>query len=606
MCGLFFSTRRYSESELEAKIELMRRRGPDFHSVKINDGIAMAHARLAVVDLDERSHQPFEDQGRFLVFNGEIYNHKELRNELESLGYAFRTQSDTEVLLKSYIEFGVECLPKLNGMFAFVIYDSKENEILVARDRFGKKPLYYVSDADGFSASSLCTQLIESSSTDNLCSVATESFFKYKYVTEPNSIIENIKKLPAGCFIKLSVSERSVKVNRYYDITKQVRLKPRGAPTFLKASAKLSELLRSAVAMRLEADVPIGVFLSGGIDSSIVAAIAQEASIGPIQTFTVGFADSRFDESDAARAVAEHIGSNHTEILCNPSDMLTMLSEYAECYDEPFADPSALPTMLLCRTARNHVTVALTGDGADETFLGYNRYAKIPSHERVFRIPHAVRSLVARMLPTSSPRLRAISDLLALNDMNEMYHALLQPIDQRYFGGDIRKNATSYCHKNKGRHDAVSAAGLYDTLTYLPDNINVKLDRASMHNGLELRCPFLDYRVVEYGVALPQSYRFAGGVQKVILKEIASSLLPSQILNKPKSGFSAPIGEWFRNELRDQVMSKLKYERLREIPGIDAKVASELVLKHQNGKINKPNEVFKLLSYVYWQDRWMQ
>ena len=358
MCGIYATTKNITESEIQKKLNVINHRGPDNSDFLINDKFSFGHNRLSIIDLDERSNQPFEYNGYYIVFNGEIYNHLELKKNLAAIGYSFRTTSDTEILLASYIEYGEKCLEMLNGMFAFIIYDPNKNLLFGARDRYGKKPLYYKLQDNSIECASQLSQLTITNE-NKISEIATHAYLKYKYIPSPLSIYDDVYKLEAGSSFSYSLANNKFNLKKYYSL--QAKQKDKKNITYNQAITDLEELLHSAVKLRLIADVPVGVFLSGGIDSSLVAAVAQQQSHKPINTFCIKFQDEAYDESKAASDVASHIGSNHTTIECSPNDLLDFIYKYADCYDEPFADSSSLPSMLLSRVARKHVTVALTG-----------------------------------------------------------------------------------------------------------------------------------------------------------------------------------------------------------------------------------------------------
>ena len=601
MCGIFASTFPISESEIKNRLNVINHRGPDNSSYIIGDNVALGHNRLSIVDLDQRANQPFEYNGLSIVFNGEIYNHVEMRIVLEAKGYAFRTTSDTEVLLASYIEYGKDCLSHLNGMFAFVIYDPERGELFGAVDRFGKKPLYYIESPEGFEAASQISQLSIGKNYE-VSNEAAQAYFKYKYVPSPLTIFKNVSKLPAGRYFIYDLNQKILSSKKYYTLYDNISSR---SNDYKAALSELDDILGSASGLRLMADVPVGVFLSGGIDSSLVAAIGQSRNSEQLNTFCVKFSDRKFDESNDAAAVASYIGSNHTTIECSPDDVIDAMYYYGKCYDEPFADSSALPSMLLSKVARKHVKVALTGDGADETFLGYNRYAVLEKLRHLYKIPLGIRK-ISRFVPEKylSSKMKSGVRTLCLSDSSECYHTYMQGFEQNYFGGDPRSFLTQHKDYLYSTSSVLTNAGLYDTMTYLPDDINVKVDRASMFASLELRAPFLDYRVVEYGISLPEKFKLHQGRKKIILRDLASKYLPSHIVDKPKSGFSLPIGNWFRYELKEFVLDHLTNENLSKIPHVDPILATSLIKNHMEGKSNKQSEIFKLLAYVLWMKNW--
>lgn len=598
MCGIFASTHRYSEEQIKERLSLIAFRGPDNSGhVQLADCI-LGHNRLAIIDLDERSNQPFRYMSVTVVFNGEIYNYRELRSELRKLGYKFTTGSDTEVLAALYIEYGEAALNMLNGMFAFVIHDFAKSVIFFARDRFGKKPLYYMISGGELEVASQVKQLaIEKDLEVDTSSVT--AFFKYKYIPEPHSIYKNVKKLPAGYFGSFDLQRRSLHIESYWKLAVTEEYLDLD---YCSASEKLEGLIKDAVEHRLISDVPVGVFLSGGIDSSLVAALAQDVSSVPIRTFNVKFEDKKFDESSHAQKIANHLGTDHTTIPCSMDSAAEEIVGFCEYFDEPFADSSAVPSLMLSRMARKFVTVALTGDGADETFLGYNRYDTLSRVAPLFLIPHVIRRLPAQLKFFGGfQRMDAYLSLLRQKTLSDFYHKLIQPMNQDYFSGnsaDVLFQGTEYLEtiNTKG----VAGAGLFDIKSYLSDDINVKIDRASMAHSLEARSPFLDYRVVEFGTSLPVVFRYCKSNKKRILKDIAYKYIPRTLLDRPKAGFTFPLGNLMKNELRSWVMDTLTAETLQSIPGINPGKTMRMVESHMSGVASRQNEIWKLMVYSMW------
>lgn len=601
MCGIYAISCSQSIAFMQERMQPITHRGPDNRGFHIGENFSFAHNRLSVIDLDVRSNQPFEYQGYTITFNGEIYNYSFIKEELLSKGYCFTTNSDTEVLLAAYIEYGSNVFDRLNGMFSFVIHDPVKNVLFGARDRLGKKPLFYRHSLGKIEIASQVSQFVDNKD-EAISQEAINSYFKYKYISTPNSIRQSIKKLSAGNYFQFSLENGAIQISEYYNLAKN--LDPR-KKSFVDSVNQLDRLLNESIELRRTADVPVGVFLSGGIDSSLVASICQRQSTEKINTYCVKIDSKGFDESAKAEKVADYIGSNHTTITCRPNDVIETMLDYANCFDEPFADSSLLPTMLLCKVVRRHVTVALSGDGADESFLGYNRYRTLNRLKTVFGIPYSIRKLV-KLLPNGNgiSKYSKALKLIELKDASEFYHQFLQGHNQKYLYDDPSLNSTLYADYLVSSDSLVKSAALYDTFTYLPDDINVKVDRASMYSSLEVRSPFLDYKLVEFGASLPVEYLIKDGVQKYILRELSKKYVPRSLVNQPKSGFSLPIGYWLKNEMREFVQENLRSSDIRKIPGIDHSIAEKLIKDHMEGVGNYQSEIFKLLGFTLWMKKW--
>jgi len=594
MCGIYANTESINDNLIRKKLEIISHRGPDFSDfIKTKDCI-MGHTRLSIIDLDPRSNQPFLYKNLVIIFNGEIYNFKSLKKDLQKDGLDFCTQSDTEVLAAMYIRYGVNMLSMLNGMFSFCILDKSEDILFFARDRTGKKPLYYKLSGPNIEIASQVNQ-IRIGSNLSIDNKSVQAFFKYKYIPEPRSIYKDVSKLPAGHYGIYNLKSRKASIEKYWDIDNN---KDQGFGDYAEAKHYLKETLTSAVKIRLIADVPVGVFLSGGIDSSLVAAIAHSQSNESIKTFTIRFKDQAFDESASATKVADYIGTKHTTIDCETNDLLEMISSFGRTFDEPFADSSALPSMLLSQKAKEHITVALSGDGADEVFLGYNRYDQLQKYRHIFKIPAFLRGNISSLLRHLNQT--KLANVFNLKDEEHFYHYFVQGFNQKYFNGnqsDILIDHFKYLSKSD---DLIANAGFFDMKTYLPDDINVKVDRSSMFASLEARSPFLDYRVIDIGTNLPQKYKYDGKTKKKIIRDIAFDFIPANILEKPKSGFTIPLASWFRGELKELIFDNLTTKNLEDIPGINSNEAVKIIKMHMSGKENRQNEIWKLLVMSIW------
>lgn len=600
MCGIYGSTVRYSYETVKAKLDLVVFRGPDYSGIQMLDDLILGHNRLAIIDLDERSNQPFSYYHLWIVFNGEIYNYQDLRKDLISKGHTFRTSSDTEVICVAYLEYGEACLGMFNGMFAFAIYDSRKKCLFGARDRFGKKPFYYCRTPKGFEFASQPSQI--TCGNNNNLSIdqhAVRDYLIWGYIPEPNSIWAGIKKLPAGHCFSYDLPTGAFKSRPYWDL--DYSWDKRFIGDYGEAKHELNNLITDAVRIRLNADVPLGVFLSGGIDSSLVAAKANEMVSG-VKTFSIKFNEKGFDESEYALQVAKHLGTEHHTIPCDSSQGIDLINNFTSYYDEPFADSSAIPSMLLSKHTRKHVTVALSGDGGDEGYLGYSRYKWTRNVSTLFKLPVKARRTLAFLLRISPNYVHKLIAMgISIQDLETLYVRMMGGMENSWVLHPDQGLKTPFMHvllnPNKNLLEKLSD---FDIKTYLNDDINAKVDRASMAFSLESRSPLMDYRVIEFGRNLPTSFKYHKGVQKRILKDILYTHVPAALFDRPKAGFTMPFKEWFRNELRDYVKDTLSEKELQNIPGIDVKRTLEIINEHLTSKWNRYPQIWKLLVLSQW------
>ena len=571
MCGItglyaFNMVGRINLIHLEAATRCLEKRGPDNQGSWFDDVVGLGHRRLSVIDTSAEANQPMIDEsGRFrIIFNGEIYNYREIRKELVSNGITFRTESDTEVLLQAFIYWGPACLNRLNGFFALAIYDQKEECLLIARDRLGIKPLLYYHDDDKVLFASEMKSILSYGVPRKLNTTALHLFFQLTYIPAPLSIIDGVKKLKPGCFLSIS-RKNGLKVKRYYEVP--YTEKPE-VNSFDEAKKLVRQRLMNSVHRRLVADVPLGTFLSGGIDSSIITALAAR-EVKKLDTFSIGFkGHGYFDESKYARMVADRYKTNHHEFMLSNSDLHGHLYKMIQSIDEPFADSSALPVHLLASLTRKEVTVALSGDGADEIFSGYNKHsAWAMSKESGLR-----NKLITNLdwLWTSLPKSRnsGLSD--KVRQLHRMADLLKMKDDEKYwflasFTGDdeisrlLKSNyqaSSKNLRKFKSTISALTGSGSLnemlnaDTQLVLPNDMLQKVDLMSMANSLEVRVPFLDHEVVQLAFNLPERFKVDGMKRKIILKEAFADMIPEELISRPKHGFEVPLLEWFRKEMR--------------------------------------------------------
>jgi asparagine synthase (glutamine-hydrolysing) len=614
MCGIVGVLERDAERlpcvrQLQRMAAALAHRGPDAERYFVSGRVGLAHRRLSIIDL-ESGQQPMQDpDGQVsLVFNGEIYNYPELKRELEQEGYRFRTRSDTEVLLALYLRKGLAAFPRLNGMFACAFWDSRTRQLVLARDRLGKKPLFYHDGPDRFLfASELKALLTHGGLAPRVNSSALQAYLCHGYLTGRETILAGVHRLPPAHV--LVVGDRGSACHAYW----QLEFRPAATPPLeAEVAERLSGLLQTAVERRLMSDVPLGAFLSGGLDSSTVVALMARASRQPVRTFTIGFQDADYSELEDARVVARHLQTDHHEIMVKPAS-LDILPQVVWHLDEPFADSSAVPTYCVCRAAREHVTVALSGDGGDEVFAGYTRYRQLDGYRRMAAIPAALRrslGLPAAWLPFTWPGWNHLYALGALRDGGVPVGLGIYPyIREKLYTPEFRRllrgaedpfdSEVRLLHQ-VAHLDPVSRYQYLDTLHYLPGDILTKVDRMSMANSLEVRSPLLDYTVVEYLASLPACLKLRDGVSKYVLREYCRGLLPPTTLAKRKQGFAIPKRRWFQGDLK-AVAHEVLLDRRALARGYFRKAAVERLLRHHAaGRRDYSDWIWALLILETW------
>ena len=592
MCGIYGTTEQLDAHIIRKKLSSLADRGPNNSAhVTINNAVILGHTRLSIIDLNESANQPFKIGPYTITYNGELYNFQEIKETLVKNGITFRTNSDTEVLLQHYILKKEKCLSELNGMFAFVIYNEQTNEFFGARDRLGQKPFFCTHLNHKFEFSSNLTALTYTNRLQ-VCEIARKLYLNYGYIPDPLCIYKNAHKLPAGHYFTYNISKNEFKLNQYWELPEPIKLDQNYETT--KASIK--DLLTDSIKKRLLSDVPIGAFLSGGIDSSLIAAIASKHTSQRLKTFSIKFTESKFDESLYAEKIANKLGTNHTTINCSESEILDELPTYIQCYDEPFSDSSGLAQCLLAKHTKRQVTVALSGDGADELFFGYNRYKNIASVEFLYK--HSYLRHILRHILKSIPhyKLNRISEGLSYSTLEDVYLYSIRTfnysfqIDQLPFISTLKNNT----------HHILDRICQYDIKTYLNNDINTKVDRATMAYGLEARSPFMDYRLVEFAQKTSHHYKYKHNQTKYILKDILSDFIPHHLFNRPKQGFTVPLQQWFLGPLKPFVMSLLDQSNLDIIPEIDKKTIQTIIDNHMNLTHNNTEKIWNLLAYTNW------
>lgn len=588
-------------------------RGPDDHGIWQDQRSTLGHRRLSIIDLSLSGRQPMsleDNSDLHIVFNGEIYNFLELRRSLEGYGYQFRTRTDTEVLLRSYQHWGVDCTVRLRGMFAFAIWDARHHRLLLARDRVGKKPLYFSEDNGTISFASEIQGLLKNPAINReIDPAAIDQYLSYGYIPSPKSGFKSIHKLPPAHRGVWELGRQPL-IERYWDVSHQPKL----SLTEGEAVEQLQHEMTEAVRIRTISDVPVGAFLSGGIDSSIVVGLMASQSVQPIKTFSIGFKDVKFNELEHARRVATRWETDHHELIVEP-DALNILPRIVQHVGEPFADASIIPTWYLAQMTRQHVTVALTGDGGDESFAGYERYLANHLAELIYRAPggRQTASLLGRILSGLFPTL-----LDLYPGLNRLYRFIQQssrPMVDRYprwltyFTGEEKRELTEgaemvasddYLGRLTAMHlqlDPVETGMAVDLLSYLPEDLLVKVDIATMANGLEARSPFLDHRVIEFAAGLPIDIRMKRREPKYLLKKAFAHLLPAENLTRSKMGFGVPVGAWFRGPLRELLEGALLDAPLQVLN----RATVERYLKdHLSGRRNHAFQLWNLLILELW------
>ncbi len=609
---------------IQPAVQQLSKRGPDNQNSVLLNNAVFGHARLSIIDTSAAGNQPMYDEtGRYaIIFNGEIYNYKILKSDLEQKGYKFQSDSDTEVLLKLYIEYKKACLQKLNGFFGFAVYDKKEDELFIARDRIGIKPMLYYADESMFVFSSEMKALLQFPVKKALNYNAAYTFFQLNYVPAPETMIEGVKKLLPGYYI--SIRKKQFEVKRYYKINDDFKSGKFTSLNYEDAKVKLNELMHQSVQRRLIADVPLGSFLSGGIDSSVIAYLATQYSPN-INTFSIGFKDEPyFDETRYANLVAKKIKTNHTVFSLSNDDLYAEIFNILDYLDEPFADSSAIAVYILCKQTKQKITVALSGDGADELFAGYNKHHA----ELRARQSSLLNTLVKQGKPIWNilPKSRNSKASNIIRQLSRFAEGLSLSNSERYWrwcGFVAEKNAQQYFKiDNREKIDLKKYAELKqlflqhisetksdlndmlyaDTQLILPNDMLQKVDLMSMANSLEVRVPFLDHEVVDFAFSLPSEYKIDAKRRKKILTDTYKEFLPEEIFSRPKHGFEVPLLKWFRNELKSLIENDLLNDSFIEQQGIfDVNEIKRIKAKlYSNNPEDAHAQIWALIVFQYW------
>jgi len=623
MCGIAGivyrdKNRVVDQRALKRMCDVIVHRGPDDEGFYQSGSTGLGMRRLSIIDLNT-GHQPIhnEDKTAWIVFNGEIYNFKEIRQELERKGHQFYTLTDTECILHAYEEYGPNCVHKLNGMFAFAIWDGRQELLFLARDRVGIKPLYYYLDGEKFIWGSELKSILQVEGVQKTLDLeALDHFLTFEYIPAPESIFKEIRKLPPGHFLILR--DGQLTVQRYWQIP------PQGSNSKSEEdhSQSLRELLQDSVRLRLISDVPLGAFLSGGIDSSTIVALMAQVMNQPVKTFSIGFEEASYNELEYARLIARTFQTEHHEFIIKP-DAIELVEKLIFHLDEPFGDFSIFPTYLVSRMARDYVTVVLSGDGGDELFGGYDTYLADKYARFYHRIPRWIRRYalepVVHALPPT-PKKKGLINILkrfveGCQHPEDLAHVrwmifLSERDKERLYTADVQfalgsGNGYAFMEdyfRQASQRDPINADIFVDLNTYLVDDILVKVDRMSMATSLEARVPFLDHRVVEYSFSIPGDLKVKGAKRKYILKKSMEGLLPREILTRGKEGFSIPIKNWLRRELKDLMLDVLSAEKIKRQGLFDVQYVQRLVDEHLRGVENHSHRLWALMMFELWFD----
>lgn len=621
MCGIagFVNTsgEPADQSVLQAMTRAIAHRGPDDEGFYVNESAALGMRRLSIIDV-AGGHQPMHnaDKTRWIVFNGEIYNYQEIRAGLDKRGHTFYTNSDTEAILHLYDELGEGCLQHLRGMFAIAIWDEPEKELFLARDRVGKKPILYSRQSNGdlIFGSEFHALLQHPSISCEVDHEAIDAYLSYLCVPAPMTAFKQIRKLEPGHWLKWKNGK--IETQRYWlpDFSKKIDISEEDAIT------ETTRLLRESTRLRMISEVPLGAFLSGGVDSSTVVALMAQESDKPVKTFSIGFEEQDFSELKYAKRVAEHVGAEYNEFIVRPN-ALEILPTLVEHYGEPYADSSAIPTYYVSRETRKHVTVALNGDGGDESFAGYERHAAMRIAEQYHRLPRMLRKVViegpANLIRTSELKRSRF------RDAKRFLQAASMPKTERYFrwmstfNRDAKRdlytrdfaqtvaeqNPSAYMDRWFARANGsgiLDATLLNDLMTYLPNDLLVKVDIASMANSLEARSPFLDHKVIEFAASLPERLKMRHFETKSLLKKVAARLVPAEVVYRRKMGFGVPVGKWFRGEMKDFIRSVLLSQKALDRGIVRPEMLTRYVNEHILGERDHSFQIWTLLMLELW------
>lgn len=635
MCGILACIN-YNTNEKTNNIDeatsFLKKRGPDFTGKfqfqLYNSNITLVHTRLSIIDLSEAANQPFKSvDGKWsIVFNGEIYNYQELRKELIVFGYKFVSNSDTEVIINSFDKWGIQCLDKFIGMFSFVICNHLNGNVFIVRDRTGVKPLYYEYNKSGINISSDLNSLMKLSgkTKEDVNYSAIPLFLKYGYLSSSNNFINGINKLEPGSYINYNIKDNNFQIKKYWNPLIPFQNKIIKPQSEVEVLEDLEKLIVSACEYRMVSDVPVGVFLSGGYDSSLVTALLAKSGKYNLNTFSIGFENSEYDESEYARSVANHLGVNFNKYICTESDAISIIPNLVEVYDEPFGDSSAIPTLLVSKLASNNVKVVLSADGGDEVFGGYSKYAtSLNNYYSLKKVPEFIKKSINKV---PKKLLHKPVSFLAGKNLNEThmlkFDALLTSKNVLEFNDIMGSLNYSFVYKesfkkqsqksflDEMRFNEISHFGdlnsmlVYDYMVYLEADILRKVDRATMYHSIEGREPLLDHRVYEYMANLPDDFKIRNNIQKYILKELTHKYIPKNLMDRPKKGFSLPLNEWCHKnkELKQLFFDTLNENSIKKLSIFKVGEIELLKNKFLQDGTSHFNFLWYLFNYIRWYE----
>jgi len=627
MCGItgFFDFEKKSNKyDLTVMTDRLSHRGPNngysfYENENLN--IGLGHRRLSILDLSNYGHQPMHFEHLEIVYNGEVYNFKEIRTELQKLNYCFRSNTDTEVILKAYHKWGIKSVDKFIGMFAIGIYDKKENKFTLIRDRAGVKPCYYYNADKIFMFSSELKSFHENKKFKKIINKdALALYMQHGYIPEPYCIFENTHKLKSGHYLEFDLKTRKINEYKYWDVLDFYN-KPKLEISEHEGIHEVERLFKSAFEYRMISDVPVGIFLSGGYDSAVVAAILQSNRSEKLKTFTIGFKEKKYDEISFARQTATYLGTNHTDYYCTQQDALDIMLKLPEIYDEPLGDNSVIPTILVSQIAKKDVDVCLSADGGDEIFGGYNKYSSIIKKIEIFgKMPDFLKPVLANVLRkqlvhksltifgrmyNSKTRCNKFAEILDFNEKQILKASGIFTKDEltkilNYLAKDLKTNFD--CQINQ---DQISNLLGLDYKTFLTDDVLHKVDRATMSATLEGREPLLDHRIIEFVAQLPSHMKIKNGDKKWLLKQIAHKYLPKKMMNRDKKGFGAPIQEWLKDGLKEYLEEYLNEKTLNLHGLFNVQEVINLKKKYVSGEYINVTKLWYILMFQMWYKKWM-
>lgn len=636
MCGII-GIIDYSKSLNEISFNKMRDiidyRGPDDFGTEIFEKdaftLALGHRRLSIQDLSPLGHQPMNYEDLSIIFNGEVYNFDEIKKDLLKLNYKFNSHSDTEVILKAYHAWGESCVDRFRGMFAFCIYDKTNETLTIFRDRAGVKPLYFYKTEDEFLFGSELKSFYEYPKFErNINTKSLPFYFRFGYIPAPITIFENTFKLKPGHYLKYVIKSKELEEIKYWDVKKFYE-KEKLQKDEKTIKSELEDILINSFDLRMISDVPVGVFLSGGVDSSLVASMIQKNSKTSIKTFTIGFNEKDYDEAIFAKDIAKYIGSEHTELYCDTNDMLELIKDLPHLYDEPFGDSSALPTILVSKLAKEKVSVVLSGDGGDEAFVGYSKYFALNKFANIHKSPFKKAILKTASSVVSANMIESINNVLPSKlkqrNIKDKYQKFKNAISSKNFE-EMFINASSYVDNdtlkkvfkdtkisfentafNLNLQKEISALDtmmIMDYKTFMVDDVLTKVDRASMSVSIEAREPLLDHKIIEYSATIPDNIKYKNDIGKYLLKEILYDYVPKKLIERPKSGFQIPLEHWLRTDLKELVNEYISEERLEKSDIYNINEILKIKQELFDNKTVNVSLIWFILMFEMWREEW--